>query len=77
MDTGTAAVVWGGIILTGAAVEAYALINKRGGDTLSETTRRAFRVHTRAGALTFGALWVSFSTWFLGHILFGWPFPGF
>ncbi len=77
MDTGTAALVWGGLFLAGAAVEAWALLNKRSGDTLSETTRRAFRVRTPAGALAFGVLWSSFSVWFGGHILFGWPFPGF
>lgn len=70
-------IVWGGIILAGAAVEAYALLNKRSGDTLSEVTRRAFRVRTKPGAVAFGVLWTSFSAWFLGHILWGWPFPGF
>lgn len=69
-------IAWGGFILAGAAYEAHALINKRSGDTLSETTRRAFRVRTKTGAAVFGTLWVSFSTWFLGHILWGWPFPG-
>jgi hypothetical protein len=68
-------VVWATLIAAGAAYEAYALISKRSGDTLSETTRKAFRVRTRTGALVFGTLWVSFSTWFLGHILWGWPFP--
>jgi hypothetical protein len=71
-----AGAVWSGIILAGAAYEAYALVNKRNGDTLSETTRRAFRVRTRTGAVVFGVLWTSFSGWFLGHILWGWPFPG-
>lgn len=69
--------VWASLILAGAAYEAYALKTKRSGDTLSEVTRKLFRVRTRAGALAFGTLWVSFSTWFLGHILWGWPFPGF
>ncbi len=69
--------MWGGLLLAGAAVEAYALIAKREGDTLSETTRRAFRVETKRGAVAFGVLWTSFSGWFLGHILWGWPFPGF
>lgn len=68
-------IVWGALIAAGAAYEAYALANGRSGDTLSETTRKAFRVRTRAGALVFGSLWVSFSAWFLGHILWGWPFP--
>jgi hypothetical protein len=69
--------VWGGIIAVGAAYETYALITKKPGDTLSETTRKAFAVHTRRGAVVFGGLWGSFSVWFLGHILWGWPFPGF
>lgn len=68
-------IVWSALVLAGAAYEGYALINKRPGDTLSETTRKAFRTRTRAGALAFGTLWVSFSAWFLGHILWGWPFP--
>lgn len=70
-------IVWGGIILVGTAVEAYALMSKRSGDTLSESTRRAFRVRTKPGAVIFGVLWTSFSVWFLLHILWGVPFPGF
>lgn len=70
-------VVWGGVILTGAAIEAYALLNKREHDTLSEVTRRAFRVRNKPGAITFGVLWATFSVWFGGHIIWGWDFPGF
>lgn len=69
--------VWAALILAGAAYEAYALVDKRKGNTLSEATRSLFRVHTRGGAVLFGALWLSFSCWFFGHILWGWPFPGF
>lgn len=72
----TADWVWGGIIAAGGVYEAAALVNKRPGDTLSETTRKAFRVHSVGGKILFGALWISFSSWFLGHILWGWPFPG-
>lgn len=68
--------VWGGLIAAGGVYEAVALVNKRPGDTLSETTRKAFRVHTPAGKAAFGTLWISFATWFTGHILWGWPFPG-
>lgn len=68
-------IVWAALILAGAAFEGYALVSKRPGDTLSETTRKAFRVRTRTGALAFGSLWTSFAVWFLGHILWGWPFP--
>lgn len=68
--------VWGGLLAAGGVYEAVALINRREGDTLSETTRKAFRVRTTGGKIAFGALWISFSSWFLGHILWGWPFPG-
>lgn len=72
----TADLVWGGLILAGAAFEAYALASKKPGDTLSETTRAVFRVKTsRAGRVLFGASWASFSVWYFGHILWGWPFP--
>lgn len=78
MDGLTAAdYAWGGLLLAGGAYEAYTLITKRPGDTLSETTRRGFRVHTLRGKVAFGAVWTSFSVWYFGHILFGWPFPGF
>lgn len=60
---------WGGLILVGAAFETYALRNARRGDTLSESTRRWFRVHTKAGALVFGVGWAVFSVWYGWHIL--------
>jgi hypothetical protein len=62
-------VVWGGLILAGAGFEVYALRNAREGDTLSESTRRWFRVHTKAGAIVFAVGWVGFSVWYLAHIL--------
>lgn len=69
--------VWAGIIAAGVAFETYALKNGRDGDTLSEVTRSAFRVRTRAGAILFGVAWTSFSAWYLGHVIWGWDFPGF
>jgi hypothetical protein len=66
--------VWGGLIAVGVAFEAYTLRNKRGGDTLSETTRRAFRVHTKTGKIVFATAWGGFAVWYLGHILYGWDF---
>lgn len=74
----TSDLIWGGLLLAGAAYEAWALVNKRTGDTLSETTRSVFRVKTsKAGRWAFGILWASFALWFWGHILYGWPaFPG-
>ncbi|MFI9154475.1 hypothetical protein [Streptomyces sp. NPDC053367] len=65
----SADVVWAGLILAGAAFETYALRNARQGDTLSESTRRWFRVHTRAGAVAFGVSWAAFSLWYGWHIL--------
>lgn len=61
--------VWGGLLLAGAAVEAFALVSKRDGDTLSERTRSWFRVNTRAGRIVFAAGWSAFAVWFLVHIL--------
>jgi hypothetical protein len=69
MEFSSADMVWGGLLVAGAAFEAYALVNGRDGDTLSESTRRWFRVRTRTGAAVFGVGWCAFATWFLFHIL--------
>lgn len=69
MDVSSADMVWGGLLLAGAAFEVYALVNGRDGDTLSERTRSWFRVRTRPGAIVFGVAWVVFATWFLVHII--------
>lgn len=71
----TADIIWGGLILAGAGFEAYALRNGRDGDTISEATRRLFRVRTRAGKIVFASAWIGFASWYLGHILWGWDFP--
>lgn len=72
----SAEIVWAGIILAGVSFEAYALANRRNGDTLSEVTRSAFRVKTsKVGRAVFASSWAAFSVWFAGHILYGWPFP--
>jgi hypothetical protein len=62
-------VVWGGLILAGAAVETWALRSARQEDTLSAATRRWFRVHTKAGSIVFVVGWVAFSAWWIDHIL--------
>ena len=67
MNAGDA--VWGGLILAGAGFEVWALRNARRGDTLSESTRRWFRVHTKAGAIVFAVAWAAFSVWYAWHIL--------
>lgn len=65
----SADIIWGGLLVVGALFEVYALRNGRSGDTLSESTRRWFRVRTRTGAFVFGVAWCAFSVWFLIHIL--------
>ncbi|MGW3626274.1 hypothetical protein [Streptomyces sp. NPDC000880] len=53
-----------------AVAETIALVNRREGDTLSETTRRVFRTRTsKAGRAVFAAGWIGFSGWFAIHIL--------
>lgn len=61
--------MWGSLIVAGAGFEVYALRTARQGDTLSESTRRWFRVHTKAGAVAFAVSWVGFGVWYLDHIL--------
>ncbi|MBA4865899.1 hypothetical protein H1V43_32055 [Streptomyces sp. PSKA54] len=63
--------IWGGLLVAGAGVEAWALRNGRSGDTLSERTRSWFRVRTPAGRVTFAVVWVAFASWFLVHIVGG------
>lgn len=68
--------IWSAVIVAGVAFEAYTLRNGKEGDTLSEKTRKVFRIHTsRAGRLAFAGSWLAFASWFCGHILWGWPFP--
>lgn len=61
--------VWAGLLTAGAALEVYALKNKQPGDTLSESTRRWFRVNTPAGRWVFGISWTAFAVWYGLHIL--------
>lgn len=67
MNAGDA--VWGGLILTGAVFETWALRKARQRDTLSAATRRWFWVHTKAGAAVFVVVWAAFSVWYGWHIL--------
>jgi len=68
----------GAIVCTAAAWETYALVNKRPGDTFSEVTRRVFGIkRSVVGRAVFAVGWTGFAVWFWGHILYGWPFPGF
>lgn len=63
--------VWGALFAVGGAYEAYAIFNKRAGDTLSERTRSLFRVKTKPGKVVFSLAWLAFSAWFLVHITAG------
>lgn len=68
-----AGITWAAITVVGVGYEAYTLFNRRKEDTLSATTRAAFRTrHSKTGRVVFGVFWVGFSTWFLGHILDWW-----
>lgn len=67
MNAGDA--VWGGLILAGAGFEAYALRTARQEHTFSASTRRWFRVHTKAGTVVFVVGWVGFSAWYAHHIV--------
>lgn len=70
--------LWAAIFAAGVTYEAYALADRRDGDTLSETTRRLFRVrNSKAGRWIFGILWSAFALWYWAHILYDVPFPGF
>ncbi|MFD9248398.1 hypothetical protein [Streptomyces bottropensis] len=63
-------IVWSAWTAVFALFETWALINKRDGDTLSENTRRLFRIRTsKTGRAIFTVGWVGFSGWFLLHIL--------
>ncbi|MFE1289642.1 hypothetical protein [Streptomyces sp. NPDC058751] len=53
-----------------ALFETWALVNKLEGDTLSENTRKLFRIRTsKAGRAVFTVGWLGFAAWFLLHIL--------
>ncbi|MFI8265286.1 hypothetical protein [Streptomyces sp. NPDC085665] len=63
-------IIWTLWTLLFALFETSALLNKRKGDTLSENTRRLFRVRTsKAGRAVFTVGWLGFAGWFLLHIL--------
>ena len=62
--------VWSVWTAAFALYEAWALINRKDGDTLSENVRRLFRVRTsKVGRALFTIGWTGFSGWFLLHIL--------
>lgn len=61
--------VWGGLLAVGLAYEIYTIRNAACSDTLSETVRKVFRVHTKPGRLIFLVAWTTFAVWFAFHIV--------
>lgn len=64
-------IVWGALFAAGGAYEIYAIFNRKHGDTLSERVRSLFHVKTKIGKTVFTVAWLTFSAWFLVHILGG------
>lgn len=63
-------VVWFAWTCMFAVAETIALVNRREGDTLSETVRALFHTRTsKAGRAVFAVGWAGFSVWFAIHIL--------
>ncbi|MET9528242.1 hypothetical protein [Streptomyces coeruleorubidus] len=66
----TSRILWGGWALFFIVYETIALVSKRDDDTLSENTRRLFRVRTsKAGRAVFTVAVAGGAVWFLLHIL--------
>jgi hypothetical protein len=64
-------IVWSTLFGAGVAYEAYTILNKKNGDTLSERTRTWFHTRTKAGKIVFSVAWITFATWYLIHIIGG------
>ncbi|MEU2968936.1 hypothetical protein ABZ687_28665 [Streptomyces ardesiacus] len=66
----TSALLWGAWALFFAIYETRALTNRKDDDTLSENTRKLFRIRTsKAGRAVFTVLLGGGAAWFLLHIL--------
>lgn len=61
--------VWLTILAGGLGYEAWTLYSRDVESTLSETTRRTFRVRTKPGRVLFAVSWSGFALWFLFHIV--------
>lgn len=64
-------IVWGSLFAAGAAYEAYGIISRKFGDTLSDRTRAWFHTNTKTGKAVFTVSWLAFSAWYLIHIIGG------
>ncbi|MGA5411580.1 hypothetical protein ACPCSC_30535 [Streptomyces lavendulocolor] len=66
----SSAFLWGAWALFFAVYEAIALANKKDDDTLSENTRKLFRIRSsKAGRAIFTVILGGGAAWFLLHIL--------
>ncbi|MFF4057719.1 hypothetical protein ACFYZ0_18420 [Streptomyces sp. NPDC001708] len=64
------AFLWGGWALFFAVYETIALLTKKDDDTLSENTRKLFRIRSsKAGRAAFTVILGGGAAWFLLHIL--------
>jgi hypothetical protein len=62
--------IWGAWAAVFVVYEAWALVNEKDGDTLSETTRRVFRTRTsKLGRAVFTVAVAGGAVWYLLHIL--------
>lgn len=62
--------IWTLWVTSFAVYEGLTLANAKKGDTLSENTRKLFRIRTnKIGRAAFTVGWTGFSAWFLLHIL--------
>jgi hypothetical protein len=61
-------VIWGALLLAGAAYELFAIRNRLDGDTLSERLREWLRTRTRTGRAVFLTAWLALALWFPLHI---------
>jgi hypothetical protein len=67
----SADVLWGSLLASLTAVEAWAIIRHKEGYTLSERIREWFSTDTRTGKVVFTAALTALYLWFLPHIIFG------
>ncbi|MEU9355009.1 hypothetical protein AB0D65_29440 [Streptomyces griseoloalbus] len=66
----TSALLWGAWALFFVIYETVALANKKDDDTLSENTRKLFRIRSsKAGRAVFTVILGGGAAWFLLHIL--------
>ncbi|MGW2496252.1 hypothetical protein ACWCV2_17340 [Streptomyces pseudogriseolus] len=64
------ALLWGAWAVFFAVYETIALVNRKDGDTLSENTRKLFRIRSsKAGRAVFTIILGGGAVWFLFHIL--------